>query len=122
MKIEKRTVYICEYCGKRYFSKYWCNKHEEKEKIDMNTMCGKGCKYLTNKEVEVFDEDDFLEELIGRGRYLILYYCKKRKCFVYPPIVAHKGNAFTEHQLGEKNIPMPKECEFYVVKDHTDFE
>ncbi len=38
-------------------------------------------------------------------------FCEKKDCFIYPPSVTAKGNAF---DMGDKrNEEMPKECEFY---------
>lgn len=42
---------------------------------------------------------------------LINLFCEKKDCFIYPPSVKAKGNAF---EMAKLNIEMPKECEFYI--------
>jgi hypothetical protein len=43
------------------------------------------------------------------------WFCEKRDCFIHPPSVAAKGNAF---DMGNKsNEEMPKQCEFYIGQD-----
>ena len=48
-------------------------------------------------------------------RIVEVLFCHKRDCFIHPPSVAAKGNAF---EMGDKaNEEMPKQCEFYVEQD-----
>ena len=45
MKIITKKVYYCDYCNKRYLSKYWCMKHEKHCTANINRecrMCDKG--------------------------------------------------------------------------------
>lgn len=112
MKIETREVYKCEYCKKLYQIKKACEKHE--------TVCTKNptylrpchsCSILTKVNTAIWSGvGDFYGT--ETKRTVSVLFCKKLDCFIYPPTVAAKGNAF---DMGNKeNIEMPETCEFHT--------
>lgn len=118
MKIETREIYKCEYCRKMFQLKRFCEKHEQacKKRPDYLRPCH-NCKILTKKRETIWAGygDQFGNE---QERVVDVLFCSKRDCFIYPPSVAAKGNAF---DMGEKcNEEMPKTCEFYIKQDYSD--
>jgi hypothetical protein len=112
MKIETKEVYKCEYCNKLYQRKRLCEKHELrcKKRPDYLRPCH-SCNVLQKVKQIIWAGygDMFGNEA---ERVVNVLFCQKKDCFIYPPSVAAKGNAF---DMGNKsNIEMPKECEFYI--------
>lgn len=111
MKIETKEIYKCEYCNKMYQRKHSCEKHEVacKKHPDYLRPCH-SCKILKKQRETIFAGygDMFGNEVEISVDVL---FCAKKDCFIYPPSVAAKGNAF---EMGHKeNIEMPKECELF---------
>ena len=115
MKIETKEIYKCDYCKKIYQRKWLCEQHEEgcKKRPDYLRPCH-SCKILKKQRAHIW---------AGYGdwhgveveRMVEVLFCEKRDCFIYPPSVAAKGNAF---DMGDKlNEEMPKQCDLYVKQD-----
>jgi hypothetical protein len=110
-----KTVYKCEYCGKIYQRKHFCINHEKQciKNLDNFRICN-GCRFLSKIETSLYI-DTYMGEM---ERKVNVLFCSKLDCFVFPPKVEHKGNAF---DFGDKeNIPMKKECEFYIWEHNED--
>lgn len=115
MKSEVRKVFKCDHCNKMYQVERACVRHE--------LMCKKNPEYMRPchncNNIEKVTETIILagvEDMWGNEseRTVSVLFCKKRDCFIYPPSVAVKGNAF---DMGDKpNEEMPKECEFFEQK------
>ena len=105
MKTETRQVYWCSFCHKLYLRKNYCERHEELcSKNPENDRACFHCVYLERKSTEYFYSNGDSIELVD------LLHCKKLQCFLYPPQVEKKGNAF---DLGDEiNMPMKVNCEF----------
>jgi len=108
MKTETREIYKCDHCRKLYQIKKACEAHELgcKKRPDYIRPCH-NCAVLKKKDEVIFagygDEYGNEVEIVVN-----VLFCKVKDCFIYPPSVACKGNAF---EMGEKlNIEMPKEC------------
>ena len=118
MKIGTREVYKCDYCNKLYQRKHFCEKHELscKKRPDYLRPCH-NCKILKKQRETIWAGygDEYGQEV---ERVVHVLFCEKRDCFIYPPSVAAKGNAFA---MGDKaNIEMPKQCDYYVDHDFLD--
>ena len=112
MKVETREVYKCEYCRKMYQVKRMCENHEVscKKRPDYLRPCH-SCLVLKKVRETIWagvgDENGNEME-----RVVEVLFCEKKDCFIYPPSVAAKGNAF---DMGMKsNEEMPMECDMYV--------
>ena len=112
MKTETKEIYKCEFCNKLYQVKKACAIHEQscKKRPDYLRPCHT-CLIL-KKKMETISSGvgswygDEVEMTVS------VLFCSKLDCFIYPPSVAAKGNAF---DMGDKpNIEMPKQCEFHV--------
>lgn len=94
-----------------YQRKHLCAKHEVacKKRPDYLRPCH-NCKILKKQDETIWSGvgDMFGNEMEMNVNVL---FCEKLDCFIYPPSVAAKGNAF---EMGNKeNIEMPKECELF---------
>jgi hypothetical protein len=115
MKIETVEAYKCDYCKKLYQRKWFCEKHELscKKRPDYLRPCH-SCKILRKQTETIFAG---YGDMNGNEaeRVVNVLFCEKRDCFIHPPSVAAKGNAF---DMGNKsNEEMPKQCEFYIGQD-----
>jgi hypothetical protein len=115
MKVETKEVYKCDHCNKLYQRKWLCEKHELscKKRPDYLRPCH-SCKILKKQRETIWAGYD---DMYGNEaeRVVEVLFCEKRDCFIYPPSVAAKGNAF---DMGDnRNEEMPKQCEFYVEQD-----
>ena len=111
MKTETKEIYKCDHCNKWYQRKHLCEKHESCCKKDPKYLrpCH-SCPILKKVKHTIWAGygDQFGNE---QEREVEVLFCEKRDCFIYPPSVAAKGNAF---DMGDKcNEEMPKQCEFY---------
>jgi hypothetical protein len=115
MKTETKEIYKCDHCNKLYQRKLVCQKHELscKKSPDYLRPCH-SCKILKKQRETIWAGygDIYGNEL---ERVVEVLFCEKLDCFIHPPSVAAKGNAFD--MGGKENIEMPKECEFYVQQD-----
>ena len=112
MKTETREIYKCDYCNKAYQLKRFCAQHEIacKKRPDYLRPCH-SCKNLEKVRETILA--GYGGDMNGNEaeRVVEVLFCNKIDCFIYPPSVAAKGNAF---DMGEKlNVEMPKGCEFY---------
>lgn len=115
MKTEIKEVYKCEHCNRLYQRKHHCLNHELgcKKRPDYLRPCH-NCKLLKKVKATAWDIDEYGDEY---GKVVDVLFCEKLDCFIYPPSVAAKGNAFEMERL---NVEMPKECEFYLEKKYDD--
>ena len=115
MKTEVKKIFKCEFCNKLYQVEKACAKHELscKKRPDYIRPCH-SCGVL-KKQVETIwaGYGDMYGNEVERS--VSVLYCSKRDCFIYPPSVAAKGNAF---DMGDKeNIEMPVECSLYEKQE-----
>lgn len=108
MLIIDTTIYKCEFCKKIYQKRKWAEKHELRcKKNPVNDRPCFHCNHLVMKDTEICEDNfnpDAPEELYN------LFYCTKKKLFLYPPSVGYKNNAY---DLGDDcNEPMPLTCDF----------
>jgi hypothetical protein len=111
MKTETKEIYKCDYCNKLYQMKHHCKNHELicRKRPDYLRPCH-NCKILEKvKSVAFFTYCDEAGDKYTEPVEVL--FCKLKDCFIYPPSVAAKGNAF---ELDKPNIEMPKDCEFYI--------
>lgn len=120
MKSEKRMVYWCDYCNKRYLSKGWCERHEKR--CDKNPENNRACFNCIHLEMDN-DAKVYWDDFRGmeHEQTVNAYYCKKLEKYLIPPKAEHKGNAY---EFGNAlNEPMPKECEHQnEYEDLTDID
>jgi len=116
MITETKKIYKCDHCKKLYQRAWLCEKHELscKKRPDYLRPCH-SCKVLKMvKETIMAGYGDMNGD--EAERIVEVLFCHKRDCFIHPPSVAAKGNAF---EMGDKaNEEMPKQCEFYVEQDY----
>ena len=111
MKTENIQVYKCDYCNKMYQRKHFCIKHEAgcKNRPDYIRPCH-NCKVLKKVKATIpagYGDQNGCEMETN----VKVLFCEKLDCFIHPPSVATKGNAFN---MGDKdNIEMPKQCEYF---------
>ena len=105
MKIEIKEMYKCEYCNKLYQLKHFCEKHEKicKKNPENDRPCF-SCVHLSKKDVVFYEYCGDIEHKVN----LSCLYCEKKEVFLHTPQNEIKGNAL---ELGEGNLPMPKECD-----------
>ena len=116
MKIQTKEIYKCDHCNKLYQRAWLCKKHELscKKRPDYLRPCH-SCKVL--KKVRTTAWSNY-SDMNGdqEERIVEVLFCEKIDCFIHPPSVAAKGNAF---EMGDKsNVEMPKNCEFYIEHDY----
>lgn len=112
MKTETKEIYKCDYCNKLYQVKRFAINHEVscKKRPDYLRPCH-SCQILEKKRETIWTgygdwSGDECERVVD------VLFCKKLDCFIYPPSVAAKGNAF---DMGDKsNVEMPIECEHFI--------
>jgi len=97
MKTSTRTIYQCEFCGKVYLRKKWCEKHEYCCcKNPKNTTICYGCDHLEQQ-----DDDE-------SG----IHVCTKKDSYVHRVAVT-----VYEPWKAEGSMEMPKECKDYKISD-----
>jgi hypothetical protein len=109
LKTETIQVYKCEYCNKLYQRKHFAEVHEKSCHKNPNNYrkCLDECKHLIKKTTKYYYDTGYGE----RSRDLELFYCPKKKSFLYPPKVEHDKKWFD--LADDLNEPMPKECKAY---------
>ncbi len=118
MKTIETTIYKCDFCGKIYLRKSWCEKHEPKCKKNPDNFqkCMEFCVYLEKKEACFLSETGYDD---GNGITMIeseskrdVFYCQKKKHYIYP---FWCNNPILQEDIIDEieNEPMPKECVFY---------
>ena len=121
MKTEIKEVYKCEYCNKLYQIKRFALEHEKmcSKNPDNKRDCLNGCNHLRKKYAKVWIGIDDYHTGEPIYEFKTLFYCEKKKTFLYPPKSEHKGNYYTEFYDEEnENNPMPKECDEYKLSDY----
>jgi len=117
MKTEIKEIYKCDHCNKLYQIKRFSEYHEKICRYNpANNRSCYGCNFFTKKEIEVssliFDGFDW-------SRKVNLFYCNKKRTFLYPPKNGIKGNVY---DLGdEANEPMPVECDLFEEPSNNIF-
>ena len=109
MTTEIKEIYKCDFCNKLYQIKRFAMQHEKIcFKNPKNDRPCFGCIFLGKKNVDVYeyeyDGSDF-------KRVYSLFFCKKKEVFLHTPKNEIKENVI---DIGEYNLPMPKECEYYI--------
>jgi len=116
MKAEVRKVFKCDHCNKMYQIERACIRHELMcTKNPENVRPCHGCNNVKKVTETIWSDvgDEYGREM---ERTVSVLFCNKRDCFIYPPSVAVKGNAF---DMGNKcNEEMPKECELFEQKEY----
>jgi len=109
MKTVTQEIYSCDHCKKWYRQKHFCVKHEKScKKNPENHRACHDCVHLTKESTYICEGYNFTEGEIERQ--VDILFCKKKECFIHPPSVEHKGNAFDTGDY--ENLPIPKQCEF----------
>ncbi len=99
--LENITVYECEYCGRKYFSRHFCKRHENLcPKRKGNIPACYGCVFLTKEEV-------CRETPTGYSR-LRSFYCGKKDIFLMPIVSAKRGSEI--FGVLEEIHTMPVKC------------
>lgn len=115
MKTTIRKVYSCDHCGKNYFLKPWCEKHEPKcSKNPINDRLCFGCDNLTKKIIPLYiDQPDGSES----KRMVEVFFCEKIDSALYPP------NTNDPFEFGDPiNEEMKTECdEFRSFREFSGF-
>lgn len=119
MKQEIRKVYRCDYCGKKYFHKGYCARHEDLccQNPDNKRPCFE-CLHFARVEAETYIDRN--------GPYLTenkikinVFYCLSRGIALIPPQSVKKGKRYDYVLIADvevENIEMPRECRSFVDK------
>jgi len=105
MKTEIKEIYKCDFCRKLYQRKHLCEKHELscKKRPDYLRPCH-SCKVL--KKVKETIASGYSDMNGHEGERVVeVLYCEKRVCFIHPPSVAAKGNAFDMGEISKEEMP-----------------
>ena len=106
MKVILKNVYYCEYCNKRYLSKYFCKKHEDTLYYDNPKFqsCCFGCSHLDKKTTRVYTGQTYIGSETYDNREL--FFCNKKLTFLYP-------RQFNGYDVSDdyENTKMPVICE-----------
>lgn len=105
-------AYKCEYCGKLYEKKFYCEKHETlcRKNPDNDRPCFH-CNCLEMRETVVEDCDPNADP--QNTHYVNVMFCTHYKDYVYPPWIT------TPHYTGDgdnENSPMQLKCLFFDKK------
>jgi hypothetical protein len=113
MKVQNKTIYRCDYCNKLYLRRNACVEHEELcWKNPKNNRACYNCHCLTKEDTSYY-EDSFYGEI---ERILKLFYCRKKKIYLYTHLQEKKKNWF---DLGDDiNEPMPIDCDLQETINH----
>ena len=108
MNIRKNTtVYSCEFCKKRMFTKNAMIKHELWcDRNPSNSKACSGCIHIKEIEVEIYHDDPRGRDITRKHKGL---YCTKLDKKLYPLKVQRKGWDKIYETFSEQE-PMPKEC------------
>lgn len=68
MKVVVKPVYYCDYCGKRYLSEYWGDRHEKGCTMNPNRDC-KMCQYVGSSN----NIPEILNDIYEQGQHEKLY-------------------------------------------------
>jgi hypothetical protein len=109
MIIINKPTYRCEFCGKLYLQKHWCEKHEIKCKSNPinDQVCREGCVFLEQKEIIYLRDHPYAgdKQLKTTGMF-----CTKKEHYVYPYWC---NNPILQEDIIDEilNEPMPKKCD-----------
>lgn len=118
MKIKENvTLYICEHCGKKYFLKYWCEKHEDKCSSNPKnfTDCS-FCKFLEQRDMQFIE---FVSTPYGEHeeeRSITAFWCDFKKHWVYPRHIVNNPIDSSNIDYEIDNEPMPNKCDHLIDK------
>ena len=121
MKIlENITLYKCEYCGKKYQLKHFCELHEKRCPSNPdNYMACINCENAVKKEMIFIKEVAYFSENYGVGftdeeRKINAFWCNAKNHWIYPATKCNNP-ILQENIIDEiKNEPMPKECNNFI--------
>lgn len=117
--INNNPTYRCEFCGKVYLQKHWCEKHEPNCKANPVNFqkCLSGCVFLESKETKYSYQGISMGENMGvvheeKEGLKDLTFCTKKKEFIFP---FWCGNPILQEDIENEtpNEPMPKECTLF---------
>lgn len=114
MKTLEKTIYRCDHCGKNYFIKSACERHEPKcPKNEINKRQCFGCGNLTKKIIPYY-----FDTFQGESKRMVnVFFCEKIDSALHPP---HSNDPF---EFGDvSNEEMKKECEQYENINEMDSE
>lgn len=111
MKIKENiTLYICDYCKKKYQKKNFCEDHEFYcTKNPINIAACHGCDYIKSTTTIVYYDVHDGEH----DRKCNSFFCEKLQKGVYPNKVVRIGLLDKHPENFENQIQMPNECEFF---------
>lgn len=119
MQERTMTVYICDYCRKKYFRKAAALRHENFcYHNPENIRPCLSCVHLKKKDAVVYTGyDDIGGEPVSFTASL--FHCNALNKFLHPPQVAKKGNYF--EIVEALNNQMPTSCGSYEEEDDLPF-
>lgn len=95
------TVYYCGHCGKAYFRRAACEKHEEIcQKNPQNYSHCYACKYLTKTWAYRHDDNALLKKRV------LIYWCPKLRKGLLSPIDQKRNKGSELIKRGGKVIEM----------------
>jgi hypothetical protein len=120
--IENITLYKCDYCGKKYQKKHFCEAHELKcASNPANYMACTECDHAEKREMKYLKEI----ELLGYGggvaydheeRSMQAFWCIKKEHWIYPPTKVNNPISSEDIENEIANEPMPIECNLCSCK------
>lgn len=114
MKTKDCKIYICEHCGKKYFSKYFAEKHEVA--CYQNPANFREC-YKCQSFGTSFGEVESFYSKTGT-KMVDAMFCKEKECFLLNPVSEMKGRKYEFENY--TNEPMPIKCESFKLKTEDD--
>ena len=101
MKTKVQETYRCDFCNKLYVRKTSAIIHEQRCKE--NPVNDRSCWNCIHLDKIGFEKEDYFE----RTYTVNVFYCHKRKVYLYPPICEYKNNMY---DLMDDIESMPKTC------------
>ena len=120
MRIIDKPHYECEHCDKKYFSKGWCKRHEEKmctsnpKNWDACLGCKHSIKSIERMEFESTYGDEYTKEVN-------LYSCDLLKKKLYPFKAASKNLPERFPETFEGQEQMPNNCDKHETESLESF-
>lgn len=111
MTTKETTIYKCDFCGKIYLSKKWCEKHEPicKRNPENFQKCLEFCSFFEKRKIKYLFENPF----ISKEEEKDAFFCNKKQTYLYP--FWCKNPILQEDIIGEiPNEPMRKKCDDYI--------
>ena len=100
----KTIIYKCEFCGKYYRRKHFCELHEKAcyQNPINKRACLNDCKHLSYEEITI-EEDN------GHSWESHCFYCEKREQYMMTLSAEYRG-FLRKYDDDYDQIPMPLEC------------